>query len=476
MLIPLVARLQCPPCTDANRFAAWKGAIERLHDDWMRCSTVELGNLGQYLSDLPVDQQPEAIVDLVAKHLRLSWCVGEKRLLEDYLSVLRTVGVALSGMMGMPADLVEDEFLARHTIPHGDMPHMEHYARRFPARCDILQLLRRREVASGRFVKLAQLGQGASAEVWVAFDREQQTEVALKFPRADRAQGQQWLERSIREAQLTSALNHPGIVKLCVCVCDPAPPEAVLVMRLAKGKSLSDEIRNYHQPPSSRTSRVQQLLLERLLNCLASVCDALDHAHACGIVHCDIKPGNIVFDQADSGLVLDWGLAQRLPSGNRELSSETSRAIAQSGELPSPADALESVARLVAGTPDYTAPEQLTGECDTRTDVFGLGATLYEILAGRAPHAWTDGLRPKHWMSRVRVARVALPRRWNPTVPMMLEARSLRAVSRDPKLRQPNAADLASEIRHYVRLKQVTGATSLFSRAWRRLRRASVWS
>lgn len=130
----------------------------------------------------------------------------------------------------------------------------------------------------------------------------------------------------------------------------------------------------------------------------------------------------------------------------------------------------ELAMRLVAGTPDYMAPEQLGGVCEVRTDVFGLGATLYEILAGRAPHAWSDGARPADWRRRVLAARFARPRRWNPQAPKTLEAICLKALSRDPQRRQPSAAALASELRQCVSIGQVSGANTMFSRAWQRLR------
>jgi hypothetical protein len=108
--------------------------------------------------------------------------------------------------------------------------------------------------------------------------------------------------------------------------------------------------------------------------------------------------------------------------------------------------------------------------CEVQTEVFGLGATLYEIRAGRAPHAWSDGLRPADWTRHVRDARFVRPRRWNPSAPKLLETICLKALARDPKRRHPSAADLATDIRQFVRLRHLTGATRFFGRFWQRLR------
>jgi serine/threonine protein kinase len=472
---------------DADRYAAWRQAIERLRDDWVRSAKMPLDQLERYLASVPVDQQVEAILDLVGEHLRLSWCAGSGRLLEDYLAVLRQAGVMAASVAALPIDVIEDEFLARHTVPHGDMPDMDHYARRFPARGDIQQMLRRREVGSARFLKLSLLGQGASAEVWKAFDRAQQTLVALKLPRADTADRDEWIDRLFREVQLTSALDHPGIVNLRAA--KPGQAEAVFMMTLANGNSLSEEIRRYHQPPASRTALDQQSLLERLLHCLASVCDALDHAHAHGIVHGDIKPDNIVIDASGRGMVLDWGLARRLePSqtaGPRERDATRGRFgsstdVAEVARLRSvPLRKTRTLAssatgicalRQVAGTLDYMAPEQLLGECDVRTEVFGLGATLYQILSGRAPYSWNDRPRPDDWMRRIGDARFARPRRWNPSAPRTLEAICLKALARDPLRRQPSAAALAADIRHCLSCRLMAESTSLSRRARQYLR------
>lgn len=444
MLIPLVARMQCQPRRGVNRYAAWEQAIEQLRDDWKPGSSVDPGQLDRYLGDVPVDQRLETLLDLVTEHLGLSWAAGDGRLVDEYLPVLSGAGFAAASVADMPADLVEVEFLARHTVPHGDLPDREHYARRFPGRCDIQQALIRREVAAGRFVALSQLGHGASAEVWEAFDRAEQTLAAIKLPRTGSAGRRQWLERFMQEAQLTAALNHPGIVNLRACHMGQLEP--VFVMKLVKGRLLSDEIRDYHQPPASRTSLDQRSLLARLLHCLASACDALEHAHSRSVVHCDVKPGNIMNDASGRGAVLDWGLARQLGSIEHALSLAPDATPGRLEESRWPTDLGEG-ARLVAGTPDYMAPEQLAGECDARTDVFGLGATLYEILAGRAPHAWSDGLRPADWMRRVQDARFVRPRRWNPTAAKVLESICLKALSRDPRRRQPSAAALADEIR-----------------------------
>lgn len=313
-------------------------------------------------------------------------------------------------------------------------------------------------------MKLARLGQGASGEVWEAFDRAERTPVAMKLPHADSDRRGQWLDYLVRETQLTSELDHPGIIKLCAC--DSGRPEPIFVMKLVRGNLLSDEIRSYHQPLTTRTASDQQSALARLVRCLAAACDALDYAHARGIVHCDIKPGNVMIDASGGAAVLDWGLGRRWRQNQHTSSLDSNGANGRPGEPCSPNGDASSATCMVAGTPDYMAPEQLTGECEARTDVFGLGATLYEVLAGRAPHAWSNGGRPADWMHRVRDARFARPRRWNPHAPRALEAICLKAISRQPNRRQQRAGVLAAELRSCLSQGQVVGRESLLHRAW----------
>ena len=468
-MVPLVARLQGQLRRDSDQYAAWALALERLRDDWASGSGVDVGQLGDYLRDVPADQRRGAMVDLVAEHLQLAWRAGQGQLLEAYFPVLRWAAAQLASAATVPADLIEDEFLARHTAPHGAAPTVAEYERRFPARADVLRLLRRRHLAGGRFVKLAKRGQGACGEVWETFDRAEQTLVALKLPRADACDRRQILGQFAREARLTAALNHPGIINLRECGVDE--PEPLYAMRLADGPCLTDEIRNYHHPLATRTPAEQHAQLERLLACLTSACDALGQAHVHGVVHGDLKPGNVVLESSGRAAILDWGLARYIGPVEQMAASPQAGIASCSCEVESGESHLTQPAPgPIAGTPDYMAPEQLAGAADERTDVFGLGGILYEILTGRAPHSWSDGLRPADWPRLVREAQIARPRRWNPAASRALQTICLKALARDPGQRYQSAAELAAEIRRHSGPSAGPGNGSLATRAWRALR------
>src|SRR5262245_3310114 len=159
---------------------AWRLAWQRMRDDWQRGLRPMPDELIGYLADVPAEDRVPATCDLIAEHLRLSWEAGCGLQLEGYFS---SVAIALPGfadVSSLPADLVEDEFLARSTPPHGDQPSLESYAVRFRNRMDVGHLLASRCLADERYVKLRVLGAGALGVVHEAYDRVGKRLVALK--------------------------------------------------------------------------------------------------------------------------------------------------------------------------------------------------------------------------------------------------------------------------------------------------------
>lgn len=443
MLASLLARYHRPDGQEVDCRAAWLAAIEKLRQDWGSGTRPEIGRLPEYLRDLPEDQRFEALQDLIADHLRLTWQAGQGPRLESYLAELGGEFAGIGSSASAPADLVEDEFLARHQLPHGDTPSLEEYRARFPTRPDVMERLESRYLDDGRYIGLHKRGLGAMGEVWEAYDCRLRRLVAVKKPRTDLGNRGDALRCFDHEARITAGLGHPGIVSVhdyCQ-VDDPAP---FYVMELINGQTLSDRIRDYHQPTIARTRAEDRILWSQLLHALIGISDAISYAHAWGVLHRDLKPGNILVGEFGEVVIIDWGMAARFPPG---------------GTL---------AAGAVAGTPDYMPPEQADGLADVRSDVFGLGAILFEILTGRSPHGWIDGARPADWPGLVRQAEFQTPRYLNPQTPRALEAICQKALARVPDQRYPTVEALAHDVRYYLAGEPVSARREpAMLKAWR---------
>jgi Tfp pilus assembly protein PilF len=207
----------------------------------------------------------------------------------------------------------------------------------------------------GPYEIVAAIGAGGMGEVYRAHDTRLHRDVAIKVLPETLAHGSAW-ERFEREARAASALNHPNIC--AVYDVGEADGRQFLVMELLEGKTLRDFIGKKPVDPKTAAALGMQ------------IADALEAAHAKGIVHRDIKPGNIMVTGRDHVKVLDFGLAKHAPAN-----ADDTRTL----------DQLTAAGTLV-GTPHYLAPELLQGkEADARSDLWALGVVLYEMLSGRLP-------------------------------------------------------------------------------------------
>jgi serine/threonine protein kinase len=227
-------------------------------------------------------------------------------------------------------------------------------------------------------------------------------------------------------------------------------------MRLASGQTLGEAARDYHQPIAAASRRERELAWHRLLGSVRSVAEAVAYAHDHGVIHCDLKPGNIVVGEHGETTLLDWGMARLCGSPETALAGPA-------GIAPQPA---------IAGTPAYMAPEAVDGLADPRTDVFGLGAVLYEVLTGRSPHGWSDGMPPCDWQSRVREACIERPGKTGPAVPRALATICVRALAREPGDRYQSAAEFADDLRACLALNTCAtrrpGWSAKLASLWRR--------
>ncbi len=223
---------------------------------------------------------------------------------------------------------------------------------------------------------------GGIGRVWLARDGSIGRDVALKDLRPERAGNAAMWTRFLQEAQVTGQLEHPGIVPIYEVGKSP-DDQPFYTMRFVLGQTLAEASSSYHE--RCKRGEAGPLELRELLGAFVGVCNAVAYAHSRGVIHRDLKPQNVVLGDYGEVIVLDWGLAKVLGLAEGE-------ALAAPVTLPAERSGDDTMAGQVLGTPAYMSPEQAEGRLDlleARTDVYGLGAILYEILTGRPPFVET---------------------------------------------------------------------------------------
>jgi tetratricopeptide (TPR) repeat protein/serine/threonine protein kinase len=346
-----------------------------------------------YLSDTALDRLV-LLRELVHTDLEYRLRAGDALLVEEYLERFPELADDADELI----ELIVAEY--RHRRYLGQQPMPAEYLERFPQHRERLLLTPLGDAATeitpktdgvpsgslpesiGRYRVDQFLAKGGMGEVWRVLDGDFDRPLALKVLQEQYRGRTDLEERFLREARLTGQLQHPGIppVQQMGLLPDGRP---YFIMKLVKGQSLRQLLRQRATPQERKSY---------YLGIFEQICRTVAYAHACGILHRDLKPGNVMVGAFGEVQVMDWGLAKVLHSGRANGAAEAAVVPSstvlhvRSQEVPDEA----SEAGDVLGTPAYMAPEQARGEVeqlDARSDVFGLGGILCDILTGQPPFA-----------------------------------------------------------------------------------------
>jgi serine/threonine protein kinase/tetratricopeptide (TPR) repeat protein len=294
----------------------------------------------------------------------------------------------------------------------------------------------------GDYELLEEIGRGGQGVVYRAYQKSLNRTVALKVISLGPWTTDAHLKRFRREAEAAASLEHPGIVP--IYEVGERDAQRYFSMKFVEGGHL-DEVTGSASADSSRGER-EPMSIRRAVELIAKVARTVHYAHEHGILHRDIKPGNILLDDNGEPHLTDFGLARLV---------ETESTITGTRE--------------VLGTPSYMAPEQAIGEdrqLTSATDVYGLGAVLYQLLTGQPPFA---GGTTYETVKLLLETEPRQPRLLNPKVDRDLSAICLKCLEKDPKRRYSSALALAEDLEHWVKHEPIDAKRSGFfthSRKW----------
>ena len=260
-----------------------------------------------------------------------------------------------------------------------------------------------------RYRIVDKIGVGGMADVYLGEDTLLGRQVAIKVLHANFANDDEFVTRFKREAQAAGKLNHPNIVNMYDVGFDQ--DLHYIIMEYVDGETLKEYI-----------TRHGRLSIDEAVKFTIAIAEGLEHAHTMGIVHCDIKPHNVIITRTGRVKVTDFGIARAMNATNTVMYTNS-----------------------ILGSAHYLSPEQASGKpVDGNTDIYSLGVVLYEMLTGRVPF---EGETPIAVALKHVREKVAPPTRYNPSIPPLLEAVVMKALSKNPADRFESISDMISDLR-----------------------------
>ena len=357
---------------------------------------------------------------------------------------------------------------------------------------EILERLADEAPGSWPFDDPEELGRGGFGIVYSINEGALRRKVALKtlrnWPKGEflnpreRAQHNRRLVRFLAEAQILAQLDHPSIVPLYGVGVDSSR-KPYFTMRLVRGRDLTQVVKLIHE-------RREGWDVNRGLEVLLKVCDAVSYAHSKHVLHRDLKSDNIRVGRFGEVYVMDWGLARVVGARRSQSSlsepsdfSESVRTFKESLENPESNDGRLTVDGAIVGSPAYMSPEQARGEhdlVDSRSDIFSIGAILYHVFAGYAPYSRPDRKSgPKQIVMQVVAGPPTPLHEIQPDLAPELEAICAKAMARDPDARYQTVGRLATDLRAFLDGRVVSAYGSgrtLELRKWVARNRALAWT